>query len=311
MRGIDRFFAFVVLSSAEAVRRLRARPCRHRGDRRQGAAADRGGGARTRAPTTCCGSSAPMWGSTRTRPRGRPSAVAGPYWAAELGRDALVARQLSRRGATLYVRPDGERVRIAGHATTVLTGAPVLRSRTMGVRPGRTCEPWSMATRPRRRGRWRPRSASWPSSSVLDRPCDEHADPTHVTASGIVVGRRGTVLHLHKRLGIWMQPGGHIDAGETPATAALREATEELGLAVEHPAGRPAPDPPRRPRGGPRPHPPRPALPPARRDADPHPAAGREPRRPLVRLGRGPRHGRRRRSSTRCRWPAPPTRVMP
>ena len=39
--------------------------------------------------------------------------------------------------------------------------------------------------------------------------------PTHVTASGIVVGRRGTVLHRHKRLGIWMQPGGHIDAGES------------------------------------------------------------------------------------------------
>ena len=50
----------------------------------------------------------------------------------------------------------------------------------------------------------------------LPAPCDEHADLTHVTASGIVVGRRGTVLHLHKRLGIWMQPGGHIDAGETP-----------------------------------------------------------------------------------------------
>jgi 8-oxo-dGTP pyrophosphatase MutT (NUDIX family) len=70
----------------------------------------------------------------------------------------------------------------------------------------------------------------------LGAPCDEHADPTHVTASGIVVGRRGTVLHLHKRLGIWMQPGGHIDAGETPDVAALREATEELGLAVAHPA---------------------------------------------------------------------------
>jgi 8-oxo-dGTP pyrophosphatase MutT (NUDIX family) len=67
-------------------------------------------------------------------------------------------------------------------------------------------------------------------------PCDEHAGPTHVTASGIVVGPRGTVLHRHKRLGIWMQPGGHIDPGESPAEAALREATEELGLEVEHPA---------------------------------------------------------------------------
>jgi len=70
----------------------------------------------------------------------------------------------------------------------------------------------------------------------LRAPYDEHADPTHVTASGIVVGRRGTVLHLHKRLGIWMQPGGHIDAGETPDVAARREAIEELGLAVAHPA---------------------------------------------------------------------------
>jgi len=73
----------------------------------------------------------------------------------------------------------------------------------------------------------------------LDDPCDEHAGPTHVTASGIVVGPRGTVLHRHKRLGLWMQPGGHIDAGETPPVAARREATEELGLAVEHPAAGP------------------------------------------------------------------------
>jgi 8-oxo-dGTP pyrophosphatase MutT (NUDIX family) len=69
----------------------------------------------------------------------------------------------------------------------------------------------------------------------LRAPCDEQADLTHVTASGIVVGPRGTVLHRHKRLGIWMQPGGHIDAGETPDAAAAREATEELGLHVDHP----------------------------------------------------------------------------
>jgi 8-oxo-dGTP pyrophosphatase MutT (NUDIX family) len=73
----------------------------------------------------------------------------------------------------------------------------------------------------------------------LSSPHDEQAGPTHVTASAIVVGRRGTVLHRHKKLGIWMQPGGHIDAGETPEVAALREATEELGLAVTHPAAGP------------------------------------------------------------------------
>ena len=73
----------------------------------------------------------------------------------------------------------------------------------------------------------------------LGNPCDEDADLTHVTASAIVVGRRGTVLHLHKRLGRWMQPGGHIDPGETPPVAAQREAIEELGLAVEHPADGP------------------------------------------------------------------------
>jgi 8-oxo-dGTP pyrophosphatase MutT (NUDIX family) len=73
----------------------------------------------------------------------------------------------------------------------------------------------------------------------LAAPCDEHAGPTHVTASAIVVGPRGTVLHRHKRLGIWMQPGGHIDDGETPEVAACREATEELGLAVAHPPGGP------------------------------------------------------------------------
>ena len=53
---------------------------------------------------------------------GSAQCSAGPYWASELGRSDLVVRQLSRRGATLYVRPEGERVRIGGHATTVLTG---------------------------------------------------------------------------------------------------------------------------------------------------------------------------------------------
>lgn len=66
----------------------------------------------------------------------------------------------------------------------------------------------------------------------LDDPSNEHADPVHVTGSAIIVGRRGVVLHLHKRLQLWLQPGGHIEPGETPWDAALREAEEETGLAV-------------------------------------------------------------------------------
>jgi 8-oxo-dGTP pyrophosphatase MutT (NUDIX family) len=72
----------------------------------------------------------------------------------------------------------------------------------------------------------------------LPRPFDEDADAVHVTGSAFVVGRRGIVLLKHRRLGIWVQPGGHVDPGETPWDAARRETAEETGLAVAFPAGR-------------------------------------------------------------------------
>ncbi len=45
-----------------------------------------------------------------------------PYWAARLGKDEMVAYQASARGGTLRVRLAGDRVILAGQATTVLVG---------------------------------------------------------------------------------------------------------------------------------------------------------------------------------------------
>jgi len=55
----------------------------------------------------------------------------------------------------------------------------------------------------------------------------------HITASALVVDReRGrALLTLHKKLGMWLQMGGHCEPADTSlAAAALREATEESGI---------------------------------------------------------------------------------
>jgi len=119
--GHTGFFTFVVLSSAAAVRAYEP-----------DLAAIAATGARALLLTAAAepGSGAdyvlrvfgPNVGIDEDPATGSAQCSAGPYWAAELGRDDLVARQLSGRGATLYVRPGKERVRIAGRATTVLTG---------------------------------------------------------------------------------------------------------------------------------------------------------------------------------------------
>jgi 8-oxo-dGTP pyrophosphatase MutT (NUDIX family)/GNAT superfamily N-acetyltransferase len=88
----------------------------------------------------------------------------------------------------------------------------------------------------------RERSSTTEFLRQLDRltePFREAADPYHVTASAIVVGRRGVILHRHKRLGIWIQPGGHVDPGEALADAAIREVWEETGLVTTHFSGCP------------------------------------------------------------------------
>lgn len=52
------------------------------------------------------------------------------------------------------------------------------------------------------------------------------------TATTFVVHDGRTLLLHHRKLGIWVPPGGHIDPHELPDEAAVREVREETGLDV-------------------------------------------------------------------------------
>lgn len=55
----------------------------------------------------------------------------------------------------------------------------------------------------------------------------------HLTGSALVVDAAGerTLLMLHRKLGRWFQPGGHADGDTNLPAVALREASEETGIA--------------------------------------------------------------------------------
>ena len=55
----------------------------------------------------------------------------------------------------------------------------------------------------------------------------------HFTATGYVAHRGRVLLHWHPKVKAMLPPGGHIEAGEDPVTAVLREIREETGLAAE------------------------------------------------------------------------------
>jgi 8-oxo-dGTP pyrophosphatase MutT (NUDIX family) len=55
----------------------------------------------------------------------------------------------------------------------------------------------------------------------------------HFTVSGFIVEGGRTALHWHRRLQLWLPPGGHIDPDEDPAQAVIREVREETGITAE------------------------------------------------------------------------------
>lgn len=62
---------------------------------------------------------------------------------------------------------------------------------------------------------------------------DRTTAPGHLTGSALVVDaeQERVLLLLHAKLGRWLQPGGHADGDHELAGVALKEATEETGIA--------------------------------------------------------------------------------
>jgi 8-oxo-dGTP pyrophosphatase MutT (NUDIX family) len=55
----------------------------------------------------------------------------------------------------------------------------------------------------------------------------------HFTATGFVVHEGRVALHWHRKLGMWLPAGGHIEPDEDPVQAVLREVREEFAVEAE------------------------------------------------------------------------------
>ena len=68
---------------------------------------------------------------------------------------------------------------------------------------------------------------------TVDEAWSRHCLPDHLTASALVVdhSHERVLLALHRKVGMWLQFGGHIEPNDRNiADAAVREALEESGL---------------------------------------------------------------------------------
>lgn len=72
-------------------------------------------------------------------------------------------------------------------------------------------------------------------------PLERSTLPKHFVVTGYAADRQGrrVLLLFHRKLRMWLPPGGHIEAHEDPLRALEREFEEETGLWVR-PLARPA-----------------------------------------------------------------------
>lgn len=54
-----------------------------------------------------------------------------------------------------------------------------------------------------------------------------------MTVSGFVAHEGRVALHWHRKIGMWLPAGGHIEPGEDPVEATLREIREEFAVEAE------------------------------------------------------------------------------
>jgi 8-oxo-dGTP diphosphatase len=76
------------------------------------------------------------------------------------------------------------------------------------------------------------------SGQQLFRTAAPATPPKHLVVYFIPVdvANRCLLLGDHRKSGLWLPPGGHVEEGEDPRQAVIREAREELGIAAEfHP----------------------------------------------------------------------------
>jgi PhzF family phenazine biosynthesis protein len=118
--GKSRFDYLVELDGEEAVRGLRPDFGRLK------TVATRGVIATSRAADASCDFVsrffAPAAGVDEDPVTGSAHSCLAPFWSRRLGKNALLARQISSRGGVLKVRMEGDRVIIAGQAVTVVRG---------------------------------------------------------------------------------------------------------------------------------------------------------------------------------------------